>query len=473
MKRCLKRIHSWLNNSFTNRVSNFRRFRICEAAVFLLLFPAFFESCKKKDDIGLNIQPGNELLGLHTTDTASLNAWSAWVDSVRSDEAIYSLLGTYFDPVFGASEADLYTQVRLSTTNVDFGNVSDMEVDSVILSLVYSTYYGKLDPQAYCVYRVSEDIEKDSIYYSNRTFTVESGSIGGISRVVPNLEDSVLVDGIYEAPQLRIKMHKSFGDELLNAGASVYASNEDFIDFFKGFLIKPISVGTFTVQPDTGRIMPYSGTGAILTLDLTHSSSRLVLYYHDINSNEQFQYVYYINDKTARVNNFRHAYNGTIVKAAVDNPSTGELSGYVQPMAGVKTKIEIPFLQDFVSDRGVAVNRAELIIKAQNGASSTFPPPAQLYLTGIDSSGKSIFIADQFYNETYYGGDYDVNTDEYHFVITRHIQEMLNAYRDGEDKNYGLYLLAAGDAIGANRLILNGPQSQADPLRLIISYTPL
>jgi len=433
----------------------------------------FIASCKKKDLTGLNILPSDEQLGLYHTDTATIYAKTVWVDSVRSDEATFSLLGTYYDPVFGPSEASLYTQVRLSNTNVDFGNINDMEVDSVVLSMVYYTYYGKLDPQSYVVYRVSEDIEKDSIYYSNKSFSIENKPIGGIYNFVPNLEDSIIINNITEVPQMRIQMDKAFGEELLNAGSDVYASDENFINYFKGFYIMPVSVGSSTAQPDTTRIMPFSGTGAILTLDMTHTSSRLVLYYHDMNSNEKYQYEYYINKKTARVNRFRHDYNGTIVSEAVNNQATGESVDYLQPMAGVKTKIEFPFIKDFVSSQHIAINKAELIIKAQNHSSSLFPPPVELYLTGIDSTGKSTFIADQFYNEAGYDGLYDADNEEYHFVITRHIQDILNTYVKGQNNNFGVYLVPSGDAISTNRLIFNGPNSSVDKLRLEISYTPL
>ena len=110
------------------------------SATFLLaLFVSV--SCKKKiNTIGQNTINQNEILGSNGTDTFSINTYTVndRMDSLATSSAVYGILGSYNDPEFGTVNAEIYTGVKLKAFSPNFGTISAITVDSVVLSLKYS-----------------------------------------------------------------------------------------------------------------------------------------------------------------------------------------------------------------------------------------------------------------------------------------------------------------------------------------------
>ena len=85
--------------------------------LLLLSFIVVF-SCKKKDEqsiLGLDVQPENDLVGLTITDSASVFMHTQRVDSVKSYNDQYKYLGSNQDPIFGRTDASIYTNFSIST----------------------------------------------------------------------------------------------------------------------------------------------------------------------------------------------------------------------------------------------------------------------------------------------------------------------------------------------------------------------
>ncbi|MFA5781348.1 MAG: DUF4270 family protein, partial [Bacteroidales bacterium] len=134
------------------------------AAIFLL---SFLFSCEEPDIVGLEVQPPNDKMDVVFCDTITLVAYSVKEDSIRTDETVYNLLGSNYDPIFGKNSASFYSQARLSSNNANFG--SNPVLDSIVLSLLYKGIYGDTSAQQTVkVYELAENIYKDSVYYSNR-----------------------------------------------------------------------------------------------------------------------------------------------------------------------------------------------------------------------------------------------------------------------------------------------------------------
>ncbi|MBE0641954.1 MAG: DUF4270 family protein, partial [Bacteroidales bacterium] len=122
-------------------------------------------SCKKDPvEVGLGIQPEEDMIGVYYSDTTTILAYSKVNDSVRTDETVLSLAGSYFDPVFGTSTAGFFTQFLLSSNKADFG--FSPTLDSLVISLAYGGYYGNEEGEITLrVYEVTEKLEYDSVYY--------------------------------------------------------------------------------------------------------------------------------------------------------------------------------------------------------------------------------------------------------------------------------------------------------------------
>ena len=78
-----------------------------KSAKSILLFVALlqvilFSACTKEpDQVGLGLITENEKLSAGFTDTISLDAYSVLLDTVRTDEPAYGVIGSLKDEIFG------------------------------------------------------------------------------------------------------------------------------------------------------------------------------------------------------------------------------------------------------------------------------------------------------------------------------------------------------------------------------------
>lgn len=430
---------------------------------FLLIVAAI--SCKKKTpkDIGLPLLPGEDLLNAEYVDTLTLISHTTKDDSVRSDEFVntFNLLGTINDPVFGITKASVYTQFALSQVNPVFG--ANPVLDSAVLSIVYKNpkYYGTLSSQKFNVNELTQALHKDSVYYSNKKFTYTTTPLAIID-LVPNPKDSIKIDTVKRPAHLRLQLNKTFFQKFLSDPAAItsYSSNANFQTFFKGVYIST-----------SGSIPPREG--AILNMDLTHSYSRLTLFYHN-DTKDSLSYHFIITSADcARISHFEHDYSlATDIQNQLNtSPTIQEDKVYVQPMAGVRTKITIPYLKNLYNNGKVAINKAELILPVEplSVDSPYFAHP--ILMAAIADSALGALKMPDMYEEGF-GGNYDPTNKLYKFNIARYIQQILN----GTKKNQGIYLIShpATSAIIANRVQLTGGRKTlSNPMRLRITYTPL
>jgi len=432
------------------------------AKVFLFITICLFvlSSCNKSSVVGLDVQPEGDLLNVTFSDTSKLRTYIRTEDSVRSDERSINLLGSYNDPVFGKASASIFTQ--FNTNNVVFGNASDMLIDSVILSLAYTgDYYGSLDPQNVKVYQLTQGIFKDSIYYSKRVFGYNTTELANYN-FIPKPADSVQVGSVKLKPQLRIRLSNSFGQSFLSQGG--FVDNTAFNNFFKGLFITTDN----TQAP---------GQGAILNLNLTDVNSKITLYYRNKFSGKNAQSIFSfdINPATcASVGHFEHEDAVNDITKQLGDTNLGQNLVYVQAMAGVRTRVQFPFLKNYTLPGSVSINKAELIIKVDPSAEGIYPVPTALALLTIDANGGVSFTPDQFEGDGYFGGTYNSSNKEYRFNIARYIQQVLN----GKQADHGLYISTGKfgsetNAISARRAVLGGGDNTNYKMRLRLTYTKL
>jgi hypothetical protein len=414
-----------------------------------------FTSCNKNEEIGINVQPEGDILGVSFISSIPILAHTVLEDSVRSDETVYNLVGSYMDPVFGLTTAGCYTQFRLTTSNVDFG--LNPVCDSIVLSLLYKSYYG--DTSSYLtlnVYEIADDFYLDNTYYSNQKLGVFKNNLANIT-FKPNFVDSVTVDSASYAPHLRIKLKKTLGDKIIAASSSSdLADNSSFLKFFKGLYISTNSV---------------SSSGAIIYFNLLSSLSKITLYYHS--DNGLFNYSMVIDDYCARYNYFDHYYSSADVlfKNQINGDTTlGNDFLYLQAMAGTKIKFKFPDITSLNSLGRIAVNKAELVMKVDETNIDTYPPPANLTLVLINTDGSLSFLPDYNYGSAYFGGIYNSTNKEYRFNIGKYIQDVLQR---GYINDNGLFLVVSGASIYANRAVILGNNSAENNFRLEITYTKI
>lgn len=418
-------------------------------------------SCKKDGELFPEFN--NENLTIHFTDTLNIVTTLLKDDSIRTDIAGANLLGIYNDSVFGPASASFYTEITLAGSNVNFEN--NAVIDSVVLSMKYvgvNSLYGSIvAPMNIEVYRLTQQLTA-SAYYSNDILTYNPTPLGSLS-FLPNLTDTVQVtqngSTTWQAAHIRIPLSNTFGQEILDAGkdANVIANNTDLKALVNGLYITPSTNVTNTTLSKS--------EGAILYLDMNSSLSTLTVFYSNDNGSEK-SYSFIINSESKKFNHFEHNYTGTEIEKQLTNVANDSTLTYVQAMGGVKTKLMIPNLKNLSSDGKIIVNKAEIIFPVSEIGDNLASIPT-LALTGINANNEATFLIDYFENAAYFGGTYNASNKTYTFNISRHIQDLIN----NNTVDYGMYLIATGSSIQANRSVLNSFKHPSNKIKLNITYS--
>tara|TARA_B100000965_G_scaffold403456_1_gene431587 strand:- start:270 stop:1622 length:1353 start_codon:yes stop_codon:yes gene_type:complete len=431
------------------------------SASFLLSFYA----CKKDGEI--NPEFAQDTSSAFFTDSLNVTSRTVIGDSVLADRISTGLVGSFKDSVFGSSYASTTFQPLLPSNFLVFGETNEtLTTDSVVLSLEYSGMRGDTVPQQFLVHRVNEILNTSNDYPSNYQIDTIVGAIG-TRTIVPRIDkefyvlnpdangniDSVLVD-----PQLRIRLDNAIGDEILSqSGMDPVANSSNFIEFFKGL----------TVSSNRG--MLNNNEKAIVYFALTSSNTKMSVYYtatDDQGVSTKKVVDFPVNSSSVRFNNFKHDYSQGSINNVLQTSQNDSLFSYVQAMAGVRTLIQFPGIENLVG-KNIIINKAELELPYSSGSYDAFGIASRLIVAAKDQEGTLQFIPDYFEGTTYFGGDYSSSSQSYKFNITRYIQGIIN--QSITDKE--LTVLISGSAVNADRVVLSGASNLNQRIKLNLYYS--
>jgi hypothetical protein len=340
-----------------------------------------FSACKKLNEateLGGDLIPAVD--NINTFDTSIYNIetyndiFALLNDSTRSYAQDERFLGRITnDPIFGATDAEIYLELKPSFYPYYFQNVNippqdSLFIDSVVLVLDYLETYGDTTiPQTINVYEITDPFRYDSLYFVNRS-TFATGALLGTRNVIPSqLKDSVKAYQDTTSRQLRVRLNDSFGKRLLDYDSTTgqpYRNDSTFRTQFKGFALR--SEG---------------GGNALMGFNLAGANTKLAIYYK-YNKNVQVDTtVAYFNftQVSASSNYIKRTYSGAVTAASA--PAQDPLL-YIQSTPGTFATIKIPALAT-LSNR--LIHRAELIMEQVFDPSDTlFPPSASLMLDAWD-----------------------------------------------------------------------------------------
>lgn len=435
---------------------------IIRKAIWVSVF-IFALSCKKGDNfIGSELQ--NEDINVSQLTNFTINTYTKEADSLKADELSVSTLGSMKDAELGKTESSFFTQLRLPVENVDFtsgGSLSDIVLDSIVLTLEYFDHYGNLDAQTFEVYEVSDNIDIDSTYYNGTTFTnagtnlVESGK----GTLTPNPTSKVFNGTDTVSAQLRLKLDNSFGQLILNeSGNATLSNNTSFAKFLKGIEVKVNNPGQA------------NGSGAILLFNLISANSNVTLYYRNTVTSDTLSFNLLMNTNCARVNLNTHDYTGTMVAPQLLDSTLGITEVYVQGLKGLKTQIELTDIMN-LKDSNIIINKAVLTMPVNTAGSSTFEPIEQMLIVR-NEDGEKYLLPDQtqfsgLAGLQNVGGAYSEDDEQYEFIITRYV----NAVLTGLIPNNTLTLETISAMVTPNRSVLYGSGSLVAQPQLTITYT--
>lgn len=440
--------------------------RSWKALVLCVLAMMGFSCSKTTEKIGNGLLHESDHLAAFYTDTIELVCHAETIDSMATRGMTALLLGSMMDPVMGRTDAGFFTQLHLSAPNQRFG--TDPVVDSVVLQLAISGYYGDTTAlQTVHVYELADTLSAYEIYYQCSDMEVMPTDLAGGYQFQPHPTTSGMVigDDTLTHSVIRIPLDLSFGQRLMDADTSYYSSADAFKEYVHGIKVccEPVSEG-----------------GSICYLYPTNNDvTVLQLYYHESSTGEEIarRYNYYITSADIYFSQFNHDYtlgSPDFVEQVVEHDTTlGQEVLYVQSTGGIRSLIRFPHLtqwEDSLEHAHILFNEARLILpaSAQVDDSSCYRPPTTCALVSINPDGSTSLIPDYYEGTSYYGGGYNTGTGIVSFRIAEYLQRVMQ----GKLESQGLYLSIQGAAFNSQRWIIAGPNAaEENRMRCEIKYS--
>ena len=430
-----------------------RRFKtlFLSQILFLVAISVVISSCKKKDtSVGIGTIDQNDILNGITVDTFDLITYTVEEDSLITDNGPNGLLGSYNDPKFGTFNASIYTQLSIATINPNFGNLSSIIMDSVVLALEYAGYYGDQSIQTFEVYELNEDLDIDSTYYSFTTKSFKSTNLVpfGKGSITPRPTEKTIVGGDTVDAQLRIHLDTNFAKSLIQeaaSGSTTFASNENFVNFFKGIHIKT----------NNGSQAP--GEGAALYVKLNDPASKITMYFRQDGIFKTFDLL--LNASCADFTHVDINSSGTVVENVVQNNSLGKTEFYAQALKH-RAIVKIPGLNNL--PQKTIIHKAELSLPIQYQTGYRYKPGVGVY---VSTKVKS---TDNFFTSLSTLGEYNDLKKMFSVDVRDYAQSIVA----GDLENTGLVISPRFFINSAERIVFNGlnTTNKVKP-KLILTYT--
>jgi hypothetical protein len=412
----------------------------------LLISLFILNSCKNQDTIGLGVINSNQING-SLIDTSTIVVNTVLEDTVQTNGLTHSALSYFKDPVFGITESNLAMDLNLPNLGAYTIPQGTITIDSALLVLKYSrnSFYGDSLASRYKanVYQLNERVFP-KLYYNTKTWDVDKSTLLGSKAFIARTSDSVQIitpipnrsDTLIKvAPQLRIPLTTAFINKILyNAPAAQLKSN----------LVFKNNVNGLYVTLDQGQ----TGVGGTVMFALDSAASVQIYYKHNDGS--------VIDTGVLVLPSITHAIEikrpltnrSAAVRTELDPTTTGNRKTfYIQGLGGLRTKISFPYIKNIVKTIGgdVIVNRAELIVTPVPGSIVPFAPLPKLSLYRLDLAKQRQYLQDgaandvRSFQQSVLGGFYNQQIQQYHFVVTAYIQDLIR----GVSTDYGTYLGAS------------------------------
>ena len=421
---------------------------------------------KDPSKIGVDIQPPSDRIELYGDDSIVLFvSYTVVHDSISTSNLETLVLGSINDPVFGSTQAAFNTQFCLSQINPFFGK--DVTFDSICLHLAYSKDGQWGDSTTFLtanVYRLTDSLyfnadttlgDIKNNYYATDVIGFDPVPIG-TKTFLPQPLDSVELKRFWlkrnqdmHAPFISIKLD----DELMKtiADSSILGSNDVFLESFYGLHVD--------VTPVVGSF------GKMLYFDRGAPETKLVLYY--TNSDSSASYSFPIDSKSSiRFNEYKidHSTACADLQNQLNSasPETGNQRLYLQPLNGVRIKVNFSGIEKLREKKNIVINDAKLYLNNAEEYDKNLPPVQQLYIYTVED-GKAKPTPDAelgWGSKGYMGGNFDADKNRYVMRITRYLQKRI---LDEKMDNDNLYITINGASFYANRVMLYGNNPDNKP----------
>ena len=405
-------------------------------------------SCKKEiSNGGLNLV-NNEKDAFDCDTMYAMEVGSVKVDTVTSSNPSYLMLGSYVDPVFGKYDASFYAQVRISALKPDFGDLTKITIDSLVLGMRFSDYYGKLDAQNFEVYELSEDLIATKSYNTQSSIAVKSDNLvlQSEGKITPKPYGYKFTEFVNDTirDNIRIQLNPNlalrFITDSKNNPAN-FATMDAFISYFKGLYVK---VSNVNQQSGEGGVMSFAYP-PVLTIYYKLDGVRKKFYFE-------------LNASGVRFNHVACDYAGTDVEKLVLGQLTDQKDFYAQANH-VRGTVNLTTIKDLPNNS--IVHFAKLILPVDYTSTNVYRLSSEIFVSIPNSvSDPTLRYITSGYLDTAYHG--------YVVDLRDHIQQVIT----GKRLNNSLVFSPKFFSLSAERIHFIGPNTLGtDKPRLLIKYS--
>ena len=415
------------------------------SVLFLLI--CLFSACKKNwNELGSQLI-ATENITVLSFDSLKIKASIHKEDSLSSLNTSSYFLGSFTDADFGSTNANIYTEFRMPSSDVVFGE--NAQADSIVLSFQIEGFYG--DTSSALNISVKEMLEEitssttdssgqDSsiVIYTDQDFLIDNTTIGSLSYTAAS-SGTTLVN---------INLTYEFAQSFLDAETLNFEDNTAFQSFFKGLYI---SCDQYTSQ------------GMLLELDLLDVSSKLTLYYQNSKS-DSLSYDFQINSNADKMTRWSHDYSTTNIPNLIGEEDL--VQAYVQGSVGYRTYLTLPSLES-LKDSNYVIHKAELTIPyIYNENDSVFSIPNKLGLAAVNSQGGLELLSEDqnIQGSSYFDGNSNTLDQTYTFNIARYVHKVIE---QGYTNRLALYVPSS--VISPERVLISNDAENSIKLKLFVS----
>ena len=423
-------------------------FRLDLLTLLISLF--ILNSCKNQTAIGLPVNSSGQLTG-SLTDTATVFTNTTADDSVVTSGVSKSPMGYFQDPALGSTTVNLVTDLNLPGSAAYTIPTGTITVDSAILVLQYDAgFYGDSLTSKYKVnvYQLNErPLSANEPYYNTKSWSYNQNALIGSRSFYSRTHDTLKVDTIVSGgpdtlvkvpPQLRVPMDVNFIHSILFGQGAQVTTNLLFKNQVKGLYITLDQTQT-------------TGAGGIFMIKDPATYSSIQVYERTTNGSTVDTAIVTL-PISVYASQITHNYTAK-VKAALNHTTPSDTTIYLQGLGGLRSKISFPYIQNLFKSLGgagnVVINRAELVLtRAQSSDIPAYlTPQIKLSLYRYDIAHQRTTIEDatstdpRSYSVGVFGGFYSLTTNNYHFLITSYLQDLIS----GKTIDYGTFIGAIDD----------------------------
>ncbi|HEY8784828.1 MAG TPA: DUF4270 family protein [Mucilaginibacter sp.] len=415
-------------------------FRLDLLTLLISLF--ILNSCKNQDTVGLGITAPGQITG-NLVDTSTIIVNTVPEDSViTSGNLPKNPLGYFTDPIFGVTTSNIATDLNLPGSAAYTLPTGTITVDSARLVLRYANgFYGDSITSKYTVnvYQLQNKFDASKTYYNTTSLGATSSLIGSLTfnaRTHDSIKIYHIIAGapdtlIKVPPQIRIPIIPSFiNNNIFYASSTTLSSNAIFQNAVKGLYITLDKTKT-------------TGPGGIFMIA---PSDSLSIYYRVNNGSsiDTAEISLPISSFAAQIS---HTYTSTI-QAELADTTTSRNTFYLQGLAGLRARVKFPNLLANLragllkKDSDLVINRGELVITPTPGSDIPYSPIPKITMYRLDIAHQRAPIEDANSGDArsggvgIFGGFYNPNLNEYHFILTAYLQDQLL----GKTIDYGTYI---------------------------------